>query len=401
VTVTTSGGTRTLKFNPVAYGTTTITVTADDGYPTDNQSSQIFVINVIPLADAGVDFGVTTGAPVSLAGSLLTPNAGTITYNWVQTAGTPVALSGANTLTPSFTAPGSPTILKFALTITGNGQASVADEVEVAVSSPTMNSLPHSNAGPDQMVTGGSVVTLNGSGSTDADNDPLTYMWTQISGPAVTLNGSNTLYPTFATARGPSTLVFELKVSDGVGFTTDQVQIQVSNGIVPLVARPAIVNVQSALGTIRGGVSNKADRKTLDKALESLANAVRASYWIDGNHLVCSTGKKVFDDLKNAAKTLEKLIKINKTPGLGAQLQPQLDSLVGAANLVASIAYNDLLAANPASPSLSAAQAEFVKADAAAAAGKASKAIGNYKKAWCKVCSVATDPDDDDDDHGN
>ena len=401
VTVTTSGDTRILKFHPVAYGTTTVTVTADDGYPTNNSFSQVFTINVIPLADAGPDFGRLTGTSVALSGSLLTPNVGTITYNWVQTAGTPVVLSGANTLTPSFTAPASPTILKFALTITGNGQPSVPDEVEVAISAPSMNNPPVANAGPDQLVTGGSVVTLNGSGSSDINNDPITYAWTQISGPAVTLTGSNTAYPTFATSRANATLVFELKVSDGGGFTTDQVQVQVSSGVVPLIARPAIVNVQSALGTIRGGVSDKADRKTLDKAVESLADAVNAANWIDNNHLVCAKGKKVFDNIKEAAKTLEKLIKSNKTPGLAAQLQPQLNNLVGAANLLASIAYNDLLAANPASPALAAAQTEFAKADAAAADGKASKAIGNYKKAWCKVCGVASDPGDDGDDHGN
>ena len=399
VTVTTHGGTRVLKYNPVAYGTANITVTANDGYPANNLFSQTFVINVIPLADAGPDIGATTGTSVTLSGSLLTPNAGTITYNWVQTAGTPtVTLSGANTLTPSFTAPGSPTILKFALTITGNGQASVADEVEVAVSAPSMNSLPVANAGPDQTVTGGSVVTLNGSGSSDNDNDPITYAWTQVSGPTVTLIGSNTVYPTFATARGSSTLVFKLTVSDGHANAIDQVQINVSNGVVPAVARPAIVNVQSALGTIRGGVSDKADRKTLDKAIESLADAVNATNWIDNNHLVCAKGKKVFDNIKAAAKSLENLIKANKTPGLAAQLQPQLNNLVGVANLLASIAYNDLLAAYPASPALAAALAEFVKADAAAAAvGKASKAVGYYKKAWCRVCSVASDPGDDDD----
>jgi hypothetical protein len=407
VTITTHGGTRILKYNPVAYGTANITVTANDGYPANNSSSQTFVINVIPLADAGPDFGVMTGASVTLSGSLLTPNVDTIAYSWVQTAGTAVTLSNPNTRTPSFTAPVSPATLRFALTITGNGQASVADEVEVAVSAPTMNSLPVANAGPDQLVTGGSVVTLNGSGSADNDNDQLTYGWTQVSGPTVTLIGANTVYPTFATARGNATLGFELKVSDGHGIVADQVQINVSNGVVPSIARPALVNVQSALGTIPGGVSalgtnpggvsNKADRKTLDRAIESVADAVNSTYWIDDNHLVCPKGKKVFDDIKAAAQTLEKLIKSNKTPGLAALLQPQLNNLVGTANLLPSIAYNDLLDANPASPALAAVLAEFVKADAAAADGKAAKAIGYYKKAWCGVCSVASDPGDDDD----
>jgi hypothetical protein len=43
-------------------------------------------------------------------------------------------------------------------------------------------------------------VTLNGSGSTDANSDPLTYGWTltaRPAGSAAALSGANTVNPTF------------------------------------------------------------------------------------------------------------------------------------------------------------------------------------------------------------
>lgn len=51
------------------------------------------------------------------------------------------------------------------------------------------NQAPVADAGIDQLqVVPGSSVTLNGSGSSDPDNDTLSYLWTQVSGPTVTLS---------------------------------------------------------------------------------------------------------------------------------------------------------------------------------------------------------------------
>ncbi|MCB0872870.1 MAG: discoidin domain-containing protein [Thermoleophilia bacterium] len=77
------------------------------------------------------------------------------------------------------------------------------------------NRAPTANAGPDQVVANGATVTLNGSGSSDPDNDPLTYRWTQTGGPAVTLSNPAAASPTFTAPAQSATLAFALEVTDG------------------------------------------------------------------------------------------------------------------------------------------------------------------------------------------
>ena len=52
------------------------------------------------------------------------------------------------------------------------------------ISASAANLRPVANAGPDQTVTVGQSVTLNGSGSSDPEASPLTYRWSFVSQPA-------------------------------------------------------------------------------------------------------------------------------------------------------------------------------------------------------------------------
>jgi len=90
------------------------------------------------------------------------------------------------------------------------------------------NTAPVANAGIDQSVATSSQVTLNGSGSTDANGDTLKYSWSFTSKPgssATTLSSTTVVNPTF-TADKDGAYVLSLVVDDGtVSSTADTVTI--------------------------------------------------------------------------------------------------------------------------------------------------------------------------------
>jgi large repetitive protein len=89
------------------------------------------------IANAGPNQVVSQGSIVTLVGAgSFSPNGGTIaSYSCVQTSGTQVPLTGANTATPTFTAPTAATSLVFSLTVTdGNGVFSSPATVTITVS---------------------------------------------------------------------------------------------------------------------------------------------------------------------------------------------------------------------------------------------------------------------------
>jgi hypothetical protein len=82
---------------------------------------------------------------------------------------------------------------------------------------PATNEAPIANAGPDQNVAAGSDVVLDGSGSSDADGDPLSYDWIFVSRPpgsSAALSDGTVVNPTFIADVGGS-YVLSLVVGDG------------------------------------------------------------------------------------------------------------------------------------------------------------------------------------------
>lgn len=80
----------------------------------------------------------------------------------------------------------------------------------------TTNQLPVANAGADQTILVGDIVTLNGSGSYDSDGDPLKYTWfimSQPLGSSVSLANPEIKTPSFAPDIAGQ-YVIQLTVSD-------------------------------------------------------------------------------------------------------------------------------------------------------------------------------------------
>ncbi len=94
------------------------------------------------------------------------------------------------------------------------------------------NNPPSANAGPDQTVSVGVTVTLNGSGSKDVDGDQLTMAWSFVSVPAgssAVLSSTTAVRPTFV-ANLPGTYVVKLIVNDGLDASApDTVTISTRN----------------------------------------------------------------------------------------------------------------------------------------------------------------------------
>jgi LmbE family N-acetylglucosaminyl deacetylase len=87
-----------------------------------------------PSADAGPDQTVDSGSAVHLDGSdSWDPNALSLQYAWLQTAGPKVTLSGSSTTNPSFTAPTGPATLTFSLAVSNGSETSALSTVEVHV----------------------------------------------------------------------------------------------------------------------------------------------------------------------------------------------------------------------------------------------------------------------------
>ena len=94
------------------------------------------------------------------------------------------------------------------------------------------NSAPVAHAGPDQTVSAGYMVTLDGSKSCDVDGDRLTFHWSFLSAPAgstAALCDPTAVKPTFVVDK-PGTYVVQLIVNDGtVDSLPDTVTISTQN----------------------------------------------------------------------------------------------------------------------------------------------------------------------------
>jgi hypothetical protein len=175
------------------------------------------------LSSAGPDQRVEAAASVKLNGSNSIGSQKRIArYQWTQIDGPPVYLSRSTAIEPVFVAPDNVgpdgSSLTFQLTVTGKDGSQSKDSCFVNVT--WENEPPVADAGPNQTVASGELVTLDGSRSSDSADGIASYLWQQMAGCQVALSDPAVVFPTFVAPDvwpENEVLIFQLTVTDQGG----------------------------------------------------------------------------------------------------------------------------------------------------------------------------------------
>ena len=227
-------------------GTYVAQLIVNDGQlDSDPDTVTVITENSKPVADAGPAQTVHVGDTVSLDGSGSSDVDGDpLTFKWSLTAvptGSAAALSDPAAEKPSFFVDKPGTYV--AQLIVNDG---AVDSAAATVTISTINSKPVGEAGPDQTVYLHETVTLDGSGSSDADFDPLTYLWsftTRPAGSSAALSSITAPQPSFDADR-EGTYVAQLIVNDGKESSTPDTVTITAN--VRMVTVPGVVGMTQA-----------------------------------------------------------------------------------------------------------------------------------------------------------
>lgn len=175
--------------------------------------------NAPPTADAGVDQNVSTGTVVNVSGlGSRDTNGDALTYRWSiaeQPTASNLELTDTNIPNISLT-PVEDGVYILQL-IVNDGLLDSAPE-SMTINAQTINSTPIANAGNDQKLLIGQLVSLSGENSTDSDNDVLNFHWSFVSVPNnsnVSLDDETIVNPQFMPDQ-PGSYVLNLVVNDGV-----------------------------------------------------------------------------------------------------------------------------------------------------------------------------------------
>lgn len=194
--------------------------------------------NVPPNANAGPDQNVLTGLPVLLDGTVSNdPDSGPgpLSYLW----GFMNVPQGSLLTNGNITGRDTP-LASFVPDMSGDYQLdlSVSDGADTAydqvIITAEVNVPPTANAGLDQVVILGQVVSLDGSGSYDQDGQPqaISYQWSFVSIPAGSgltnsnITNANTISAGF-TPDITGSYVIQLAVYDGQAVATDNMVVTV------------------------------------------------------------------------------------------------------------------------------------------------------------------------------
>ena len=167
-------------------------------------------------------------------------------------------------------------------TFKANDGTADSDVATVTITVNAVNHPPVANAGVDQNVNVGSVVTLDGSGSSDPDGNAITYAWSMTSKPAgstAMLSGATARKPAF-TADKAGQYIIQLIVNDGtVNSDPDTVTITATQTVttVPVDVEPGFcpnvigVNMKGPILVVAIAGTSDLDAAKIDPATIKLS----------------------------------------------------------------------------------------------------------------------------------
>jgi hypothetical protein len=185
-----------------APGTYVAGLVVSDGRASSAEDTVVVTTpNQVPVANAGPDDTVAVRERAVLNGAASAdPDGDALTYRWrlsSRPAGSGAVLEAtagvASAVTPDV--PGSYVVQ---LVVNDGRIDSAADAVVIS----TRNSAPVARAGADRSALVRATVPLDGSASSDADGNPLTFAWTVVSRPAGSVAG-----PSNPAAVNPSIVI--------------------------------------------------------------------------------------------------------------------------------------------------------------------------------------------------
>ena len=223
--------------------------------------------NSKPTADAGPDRSARTGATITLDGSKSTdPDGDPLSYRWSIVSappGTQSALSDSTKVAPSFT-PDTMGEYVFQLIVSDGVIDSAPSTVRL-----TDNDLPPTaRAGRDQIATLGALIRLDGSLSSDPEQQPLVYQWSLMSAPASStaqLVDASSSHPKL-TPDVAGDYVIQLAVTDASGQKAFDVVVvrETSKNTLPVAHAGQDLRVNTGVEVVlNGSGSSDADGDTL------------------------------------------------------------------------------------------------------------------------------------------
>jgi hypothetical protein len=282
----TDASSSTPYFTPDVAGTYVASLVVSDGKLNSTTSTVTITsanANVAPVANAGTNQNVTTNSTVALTGALSSDaNNDSLTYAWTITskpATSSASLTNSTTVSPTFVADKAGNYV-VSLVVNDGTVDSAASTVTITAS--TTNIAPVANAGSAQSFGTGSVVTLNGANSSDANGDSLTYLWTITSKPSnssASLSSSTSVNPTF-TADKAGSYVVSLTVSDGsLSSNSSNVTITAATtNIAPVANAGSAQNVVvGATTTLNGSGSSDANGDSITYAWSFVSKPASSS----------------------------------------------------------------------------------------------------------------------------